>query len=83
MNISIKVSGDTVILSFEKEHERYRHLIAGGADGLLVWIDEEGRIYIRQPEGPLPADRVREVVRQIIGGARTLGELAHDDAAAP
>jgi hypothetical protein len=78
LNVSIKVSGEAVILSYEKEHEQHRQVIAGGADGVLVSIDESGRIDVHPPEGPLPTERVREAVRQITAGAHVLGELAHD-----
>jgi hypothetical protein len=82
MDASIRISGDAAILSVEKEHEQYRYLIAGGTDGVLAWIDQEGHVRVGPPEGPLPVDRVREGVRLIIEGTQMLTELAHDTGAA-
>jgi hypothetical protein len=82
MNVSLKISGAAAILAYEKEHERHQHVIAGGANGVLVSIDQEGHIHVQPPGDPSSTERVREAVRQITDGAQMLGELARDAGAA-
>jgi len=78
---SIQLLNKAVLLQNPEEHGNFQRVIIGGADGILITIDGQGRIHILHPEGPGDPE-VKKAVTAIQQGIQALTRTASQEAAA-
>lgn len=81
MPTHIQLLNKAVLLQNSEEHGNFQKVIIGGADGILITIDGQGRIRILHPEGPGDPE-IKKAVMAIQQSIQTLTRTASQEAAA-